>query len=242
HHSEQPESIHDTYAVEKDDSKVIPDSSNVCDNDNKVDQNAEECDDERVCKSTLEDFNRTLAKSNRTRDRYLGALHDIEVELAKTSNPPIPMRIGTPLAVKPKLNADLSGTPVDQTKYHSIIGALMYLTSSRPDIMQAYLKDSSFELTAFSYVDHAGCLDKHKSTSGGIQFLGDKLVNWMSKKQDCTTMSSTEAKYVTLSASCAHVMWMKTQLKDYGFDYNKIPLTEYQLADMFSKALPEERF
>ncbi|GJX47859.1 hypothetical protein Tco_0273049 [Tanacetum coccineum] len=53
HHSEQPESIHDTYAVEKDDSKVIPDSSNVCDNDNKVDQNAEECDDERVVLANL---------------------------------------------------------------------------------------------------------------------------------------------------------------------------------------------
>ncbi|GKF80156.1 uncharacterized mitochondrial protein-like protein, partial [Tanacetum coccineum] len=53
-----------------------------------------------------------------------------------------------------------------------------------------------------------------KSTSGGIQFLGDKLVSWMSKKQDCTAiaMSSAEAKYVALSASCAQLMWMRTQL------------------------------
>nr|GEX64239.1 ribonuclease H-like domain-containing protein [Tanacetum cinerariifolium] len=58
----------------------------------------------------------------------------------------------------------------------------------------------------------------------GIQFLGDKLVNWISKKQDCTTMSSEEAEYVALSASCAQVMWIRTQLKDYGFNYNKIPL------------------
>ncbi|GJV18968.1 hypothetical protein Tco_1367988 [Tanacetum coccineum] len=109
----------------------------------------------------------------------------------------------------------------------------------------------------------------------------------MSKKQDCTAMSSAEAEYVALSASCAQVMWMRTQLKDYGFNYNKIPLycdsqsaiaiscnpvqhsrtkhihtryhfikeqvengiielyfvrTEYQLADMFTKALPEDRF
>ncbi|GJY17097.1 hypothetical protein Tco_0388588 [Tanacetum coccineum] len=63
-----------------------------------------------------------------------------------------------------------------------------------------------------------------KSTSGGIQFLGDKLVSWMSKKQNCTAMSSAEAKYVALSASCAQVMWMRTQLQDYGFNYNKIPL------------------
>nr|GEX35948.1 retrovirus-related Pol polyprotein from transposon TNT 1-94 [Tanacetum cinerariifolium] len=53
-------------------------------------------------------------------------------------------------------------------------------------------------------------------TSGGIQFLGDKLVSWMSKKQDCTVMSSAEAEYVVLSTSCAQVMWMRTQLQDYG--------------------------
>ncbi|GKC57279.1 putative ribonuclease H-like domain-containing protein, partial [Tanacetum coccineum] len=86
-----------------------------------------------------------------------------------------------------------------------------------------YPKDSGFELTAFSDVDHAGFLDTQKSTSGGIQFLGDKLVSWMSKKQNCTAMSSAEAEYVALFASCAQVMWMRTQLQDYGFNYNKIP-------------------
>ncbi|GJS79641.1 retrovirus-related pol polyprotein from transposon TNT 1-94 [Tanacetum coccineum] len=195
--------------------------------------------------------------------------------------------IGTPLVTKPKLDANLSGKPIDQTNYHSMIGSLMYLTSSRPDLVQGYLKDSSFELTTFSDGDHTRCLDIRKSTSGGIQFLGDKLVSWMSKKQDCTAMSSAEAEYVALSASCAQVMWMRTQLKDYSFNYNKIPLycdsqsaiaiscnpvqhsrtkyinvryhfikehvergiiklhfvrTEYELADMFTKALPEERF
>nr|GFB68005.1 hypothetical protein [Tanacetum cinerariifolium] len=167
--------------------------------------------------------------------------------------------IGTPMATKPKLDADLSGNPIDQTYYRIKIGSLMYLTSSRPDIVQAecfcaryqsrptekhlkevkrifrylrgnvhmglwYLKGSSFELTAFSDADHAGCIDSHKSTSGGIQFLGDKLVSWMSKKQNCTAMSSAEAEYVVLSASCAQV------------------ITEYQLADMFTKALSEDRF
>nr|GEV16711.1 retrovirus-related Pol polyprotein from transposon TNT 1-94 [Tanacetum cinerariifolium] len=167
--------------------------------------------------------------------------------------------IGTPMAMKPKLDADLSGNPVDQTDYRSKIRSLMYLTSSRPDIVQAvcfcaryqsrpnekhlkevksifrylrgtvnvglwYPKDSNFELTAFSDADHARCIDSRKSTSGGIQFLGDKLVSWMSKKHNCTTMSSAEAEYVALSASCAQVMWMRTQLQDYGFNYNKIPL------------------
>nr|GEV16606.1 hypothetical protein [Tanacetum cinerariifolium] len=90
------------------------------------------------------------------------------------------------------------------------------------------------------------------STSRGIQFLGDKLVSWMSKKQDYTTMSTIEAEYVVLSASCAQILWMRTKLKDYGFDYNKIPLyCNFQsataiscnpLADMFTKALSQERF
>nr|GFD53317.1 putative ribonuclease H-like domain-containing protein [Tanacetum cinerariifolium] len=69
-----------------------------------------------------------------------------------------------------------------------------------------YPKDTGFELTAFSDSDHAGCLDSCKITSGGIQYLsGNKLVCWSSKKQDCTSMSSAEAEYVSLSACCAQV-------------------------------------
>ncbi|GJR41817.1 retrovirus-related pol polyprotein from transposon TNT 1-94 [Tanacetum coccineum] len=198
---------------------------------------------------------------------------------------------GTPMATK-HLDADVSGTPVNQTKYRSMVGALMYLIASRPDIVHNtinmglwYPKDISFELTAFSDSDHAGCLDSRKSTSGGIQFLGgDKLVRWSSKKQDCTSMSTVEAEYVSLSACCAQVLWLRTQLTDYGFHFEKIPMycdskaaiaiscnliqhsrtkhidvryhfikeqvekgivelffvgTEYQLADLFTKALSE---
>nr|GEV48703.1 hypothetical protein [Tanacetum cinerariifolium] len=79
--------------------------------------------------------------------------------------------IDTPMTKKPKLDAVFSGNPVDQTDYHSKIGSLMYLTSSKPDIVQA---GSSFGLTVFLDADHAGCIDTRKSTSGGIQFLGDK--------------------------------------------------------------------
>nr|GFB59935.1 hypothetical protein [Tanacetum cinerariifolium] len=111
-----------------------------------------------------------------------------------------------------------------------------------------YPKDIGFELTSFSDSDHVGCLDSHKSKSGGMQFLGgDKLVSWSSKKQDSTSMSSAEAEYVSLSAwsskkqkstaistteaeyiamseCCAQILWMRSQLIDYGFDFNKIPL------------------
>ncbi|GKB19952.1 hypothetical protein Tco_0853875 [Tanacetum coccineum] len=143
-----------------------------------------------------------------------------------------------------------------------------------------YPKETGFELTAFSDSDHAGCLDSRKSTSGGIQFLGgDKLVSWSSKKQDCTSMSSAYA-------CCAQVLWLRTQLTDYGFHFDKIPMycnskatiaiscnlvqhsrakhidvryhflkeqvekgivelffvgTEYQLDDLFTKALSKDR-
>ncbi|GKE06371.1 hypothetical protein Tco_1398389, partial [Tanacetum coccineum] len=74
-----------------------------------------------------------------------------------------------------------------------------------------YSKDSGFELIAYLDADHAGCNDDCKITSRGIKFLGDKLVSWLSKKQDCT-------------ACCAQVIWMRTQLLDYEFCYNKIPM------------------
>ncbi|GJZ52457.1 retrovirus-related pol polyprotein from transposon TNT 1-94 [Tanacetum coccineum] len=159
--------------------------------------------------------------------------------------------IGTPMGTKPKLDADLSGKLVGQTHYRSKIGSLMYLTSSRPDIVQAYPKDYGFELTAFSDADHAGCIDTRKSNSGGIQFLGDKLVSWMSKKKDCTAMSSTEAEYVALSESCAQHSRTKHIYTRYHFIKEHVEngiielyfvRTEYQLADMFTKALPEDRF
>nr|GEV86503.1 hypothetical protein [Tanacetum cinerariifolium] len=94
-----------------------------------------------------------------------------------------------------------------------------------------------------------------------IKHGGDKLISWSSKKQDCTSMSSTEAEYVSLSTCCAQVLSMRTQLTDYVFHFDKIPIyhfikekvkkcivelffvgTEYQLADLFTKALLEERF
>nr|GFC45008.1 ribonuclease H-like domain-containing protein [Tanacetum cinerariifolium] len=62
-----------------------------------------------------------------------------------------------------------------------------------------------------------------KSTSGGAQFLGEKLVSWSSKKQDSTALSTAKAEYVSLSACCAQALWMRTQLTDYGFHFDKIP-------------------
>ncbi|GJR75784.1 retrovirus-related pol polyprotein from transposon TNT 1-94 [Tanacetum coccineum] len=177
--------------------------------------------------------------------------------------------IGTPMAMKPKLDAYLNRKLTTEKHLKEVKRIFRYLRGTI-NMGLWYPKDSGFELTAFSDADHAGCLDTRKSTSGGMQFLCDKLVSWMSKKQDCTTMSSAEVEYVALSASYAQVIWMRTHLKDYGFNYNKIlsycdsqsaiaiscnPVQNshtkhiharylfYQrIADMFTKALPEDRF
>ncbi|GKE56833.1 hypothetical protein Tco_1496018 [Tanacetum coccineum] len=149
-----------------------------------------------------------------------------------------------------------------------------------------YSKDSFIALTAFADGDHAGCQDTKRSTPGSMQLLGDRLVSWSSKKQKSTTISNTEAEYITISGCCAQILWMRSQLVDYGLGFNKIPLycdnksdialccdnvqhsrskhieiryhfimkqvengvvelyfvrTEYQLVDIFIKALGRER-
>nr|GEU30725.1 uncharacterized mitochondrial protein AtMg00810-like [Tanacetum cinerariifolium] len=87
-----------------------------------------------------------------------------------------------------------------------------------------YSKDIGMSLTAYANADHAGCQNTRRSTSGSAQFLGDKLVSWSSKKQKCTAILSTEAKYITLPRCCAQILWMRSQLTDYGFQFYKIPL------------------
>ncbi|GJW44272.1 retrovirus-related pol polyprotein from transposon TNT 1-94, partial [Tanacetum coccineum] len=230
--------------------------------------------------------------------------------------------VDTPMVDRLKLDEDPLGIPVDQTRFRSMVGSLMYLTASRPDLVfvvcmcaryQAsptkkhlealkrvfrylrgtinwglwYPKDTAMALTAYADADHAGCQDTRRSTSGSAQFLGDKLVSWSSKKQKSTAISTTEAEYIAMSGCCAQILWMRSQLTDYDFVFNKIPLycdnrsaialccnnvqhsrskhidirhhfireqvekgvvelyfvtTDYQLANIFTKALSRERF
>nr|GEY36183.1 retrovirus-related Pol polyprotein from transposon TNT 1-94 [Tanacetum cinerariifolium] len=160
------------------------------------------------------------------------------------------------------------------------------------DVKTAFLnnelkeEDTGMSLTAYVDADHTRCQDTRCSTSGSAQFLGDKHVSWSSKKQKSIAISSTESKYVALFGCCAQMLWMRSQLTDYSFHFNKIPLyyvnksvitlccnnvqhsrakhivryhfikeqvengivelhfvrTEYQLADIFTKPLPRERF
>nr|GEV93344.1 hypothetical protein [Tanacetum cinerariifolium] len=84
------------------------------------------------------------------------------------------------------------------------------------------LKDSLISLTTYADVDHAGCQDTRRSTSESMQLLGDRLVNRSSKKQKSVALSSTKAEYIALSGCCAQVLWMRSQLTDYGLGFNKI--------------------
>ncbi|GJS59189.1 hypothetical protein Tco_0653973 [Tanacetum coccineum] len=144
--------------------------------------------------------------------------------------------IGTDHWHKPKLDVDLSGEPLDQSDYRSKIGSLMYLTSSRPDLVQAVplhgllvsKRSSGFELTAFLYADHAYALILEKALLEGLHSC-DKLVRLYVKETKLqTAMSSAEAEYVALSSTIAISM-------------AKPPTLSYK-ATPYSKPLPEDRF
>ncbi|GJV74742.1 retrovirus-related pol polyprotein from transposon TNT 1-94 [Tanacetum coccineum] len=167
--------------------------------------------------------------------------------------------VDTLMAEKSKLDEDTQGKAVDPTHYRGMIGTLMYLTASRPDLIfvvcmcaryQAkptekhlhavkrifkylrgtvnqgfwYPKDSSIALTAYADADHAGCQDTRRSTFGSMQLLGDRLVSWSSKRQKSVAISSTEAEYIVMYGCCAQILWMRSQLTDYGIGFNKIPM------------------
>ncbi|KAJ9538987.1 hypothetical protein OSB04_031720 [Centaurea solstitialis] len=195
------------------------------------------------------------------------------------------------------IGPDHEGKDVDLRTYRGMVGSLMYLTASRPDIMFAtcvcaryqakpkeshlaavkrifrylkgtpyyglwYPKGLGFELQAYSDADYGGCNMDRKSTSGHIQLLGNKLVSWASKKQQCVSTSTAESEYVAAASCCSQsaiaisanpVQHSKTKHIDIRYHFLKdnvekenIELyfvnTEYQLADLFTKALDEKRF
>ncbi|GJU82075.1 hypothetical protein Tco_1284440 [Tanacetum coccineum] len=157
----------------------------------------------------------------------------------------------TPIETQKPLLKDEDGEEVDVHMYRSMIGSLMYLTSSRPDIMFAvcacaryqvnpkvshlhavkrifrylkgqpklglwYPKDSPFDLVAYTDSDYARASLDRKSTTGGCQFLGCRLISWQCKKQTMVANSTTKAEYVAASSCCGQVLWIQNQLLDYG--------------------------
>ncbi|GJZ04843.1 retrovirus-related pol polyprotein from transposon TNT 1-94 [Tanacetum coccineum] len=167
--------------------------------------------------------------------------------------------LDTPMVEKSNLDKNKEGKAVDPSHYRGMIGTLLYLTASRPDLQFAicmcaryqarptekhlhavkrifqylkgtvnrglwYPKDTSIALIAFADADHAGCQDTRRSTSSSMQFLGDRLVSWSSKRQKSAAISSMEAEYIAISGCCAQILWMRSQLTDYGLGLNKIPM------------------
>ncbi|GJY54802.1 putative ribonuclease H-like domain-containing protein [Tanacetum coccineum] len=163
----------------------------------------------------------------------------------------------TPIETQKPLAKYEEASDVDVHLYRSMIGSLMYLTASRPNIMFVvcaclrfqvtpktshlsdvkrifrYLKGkpkiglwyprvSSFDLEAYSDSDYAGANLDRKSTTGGCQFLGMRLISWQCKKQTIVATSTTEAEYVAAANCCGQVLWIQNQMLDYGFNFMKV--------------------
>nr|GEW73663.1 hypothetical protein [Tanacetum cinerariifolium] len=102
----------------------------------------------------------------------------------------------TPMDKENPWGKDRTRKDVDLHLYRSMIGSLMYLTASRPDIM----------FTICTY---------RKSTTGGCQFWGRRLISWQCKKQTIVATSTTKAEYVAAASGCGQVLWIQNQLLDY---------------------------
>nr|GEY02622.1 uncharacterized mitochondrial protein AtMg00810-like [Tanacetum cinerariifolium] len=167
----------------------------------------------------------------------------------------------TPIDREKPLLKDPDGKDVDVHISRYMIGSLMYLTLSRPDIMFAvcacacfqvnpkvshlhavkrifrylkgkphlvlwYPKDSPFDLVAYSDSDYVGASLDRKSTTGGCQFLGSRLISWQCKKQTVVATSSTGAEYVAGANCCTQVLWIHNQMLDYGYSTHHITLNK----------------
>nr|GEV28523.1 hypothetical protein [Tanacetum cinerariifolium] len=119
----------------------------------------------------------------------------------------------TPIDVEKPLLKDSHGEDVDVHTYSQ--ENFGYL-KGKPYLGLWYPNDSPFDLVAYSYSDYAGASLDKKSTSGGCQFLGCRLISWQCKKQTVVSTSSTEAEYVAAASGCAQVVWIQNQLLDYG--------------------------
>ncbi|GJX13798.1 putative ribonuclease H-like domain-containing protein [Tanacetum coccineum] len=105
-----------------------------------------------------------------------------------------------------------------------LIHTIFQCLSAKTTAWNEFSSTMASAIISYADADHVGCQDTRRSTSGSAQFLGDKLVSWSSKKQKCTAISNTKAEYIALSGCCAQILWMRSQLTDYGFQFNKIPL------------------
>ncbi|GJW02830.1 putative ribonuclease H-like domain-containing protein [Tanacetum coccineum] len=137
----------------------------------------------------------------------------------------------TPMETQKALLKDEDGEEVDVHLYRSMIGSLMYLTSSRPDIMFVVCACARYQVNpkvshlhvvkrilAYPDSDYAGASLDRKSKIRGCQFLGSRLISWQCKKQTMVANSTTKAEYVAASSCCGQVLWIQNQLLDYRLE------------------------
>ncbi|XP_019097488.1 PREDICTED: uncharacterized protein LOC109131245 [Camelina sativa] len=99
-------------------------------------------------------------------------------------------------------------------------------------------KNTDYKLTAYSDSDYAGCQKSSRSTGGFCTFLGRNMISWSSRKQDTVSKSSTEAEYRAMSKTASKITWLVA----FGnLIVNHIP-ADYQLANIFTKSLPQRPF
>ncbi|GJY56489.1 hypothetical protein Tco_0455604 [Tanacetum coccineum] len=136
--------------------------------------------------------------------------------------------IKTPMSSETKLTRDEDGESVDDTKYCGMIGSLLYLTASRPDIKFSvclwYPKGTGIETIVYADSDHAGDYVGRKSISGVCTFMGCCLTSWFSKKQTALAISTTEAEYVSARKASQQALWMKQAQIDYDIKLDDIPI------------------
>ncbi|GJT70857.1 putative ribonuclease H-like domain-containing protein [Tanacetum coccineum] len=101
---------------------------------------------------------------------------------------------------------------------HAVKRIFRYL-KGQPKLGLWYLKDSPFDLVAYTDSDYAGASLDRKSTTGGCQFLRCRLISWQCKKQIVVANSTTEAEYVAASSCYGQVLWIQNQLLDYGYNF-----------------------
>ncbi|GJU62102.1 putative ribonuclease H-like domain-containing protein [Tanacetum coccineum] len=100
---------------------------------------------------------------------------------------------------------------------HAVKRIFRYL-KGQPKLGLWYPKDSPFDLEAYSDSDYAGASLDRKSTTGGCQFLGSRLISWQCKKQTIVSNSTTKAEYVAAASCCIKVLWIQNQMLDYGYN------------------------
>ncbi|GJX22069.1 ribonuclease H-like domain-containing protein [Tanacetum coccineum] len=124
------------------------------------------------------------------------------------------------VSLKPRIICACSRFQVTpKTSHLTAVKRIFRYLKGKPKLGLWYPRESSFDLESYSDSDYAGANLDRKSTTGGCQFLGRRLITWQCKKQTIVATSTTEAEYVAAASCCGQVLWIQNQMLDYGFNF-----------------------